>query len=86
MSTKKASIINNPDSVTKVYSGKPNKCCCGCSGVYYDRDGKTNSKDSFKLMLNKVLAFMKASPKKIRSGGNYASIEVKGRLYILYND
>ena len=27
------------DSVTKVYIGKQNECCCGCAGVYHYKDG-----------------------------------------------
>ena len=27
------------DSVTKVYIGKQNTCCCGCAGIYHYKDG-----------------------------------------------
>ena len=35
----KGIIDHIKDSVTKVYIGKQNTCCCGCAGDYHYRDG-----------------------------------------------
>ena len=35
----KGIIDHIKDSVTKVYIGKQNTCCCGCAGEYHYADG-----------------------------------------------
>ena len=35
----KGIVDNIRQSVTKVYIGKQNTCCCGCAGDYHYRDG-----------------------------------------------
>ncbi len=62
------------NQINRVYSGKPGKCCCGCSGKYSDSDR------SKKLILNKIL---KAD---YEDCGDHVWAEVGNRLYIAYKN
>ena len=72
----------NKKEVTRVYSGKNNKCCCGCSGKYVEKGDK-----SFEMMKKKVNAlFQNARIKDVEVKKTYTSVVVGDRIYILYND
>ncbi len=82
------------DNVASVYSGKLNRCCCGCSGKhtyasalrdeasksrgYELRDEEVNDR-TVKMIFNK---FMKNEFKKISD--TCYSFETDTRLYVLY--
>jgi len=64
-------------SYIKVYSGAVGKCCCGCSGTYWEKGDKM-----FNMMLKKVQNFQ---PEEFDGPmGKYASVEVGNRLYVAY--
>ena len=61
---------------TKVYSGKAGKCCCGCSGRYWEEGDK---------MFSNMLAKVSRLP-ALKDEGSYVWGEVGERLYIAYRD
>ena len=85
----------NIDDIISVYSGKVNKCCCGCSGKhtykkstqdiaskdrgYTVRDEECNDK-TVKLIINK----MNKDPNTFLELYSHFSLETKRRLYIAY--
>ncbi len=79
-------------SVYKVYSGKANRCMCGCSGKYATAsahaefataergyDAQDVNDRSVKIIAGKVL---RSSNKVIE--GNYAFVEQNGRILVAY--
>ena len=63
--------------IKRIYSGQNNKCCCGCSGVYYPA---TNTR-----MLKKFQAVLKAaSPADVDNDSEYVAVTVGERVYIGY--
>ena len=81
----------NADGVYKVYSGKANRCMCGCAGKYsytatgavengpgYDVSEIVNER-SVKIISGKVLRNPKA---KVECG--YAYVEENGRILVAF--
>ncbi len=66
------------DQVERVYSGKANRCFCGCSGKYTEKTDK-----SFKMMATKVLALVNEADGG-DNFGNGTSVEVGERVYAVY--
>lgn len=62
--------------VARVYSGKKNRCCCGCSGKYYEV-GEADPK-TIRKIFGKIL-----SGECTDEGGHVWS-EIGDRLYIAY--
>jgi len=64
--------------VTRVYSGCDGKCCCGCSGKYYEADA---------AQATRIINIINASaPMDLEIGDNYTATVVGTRLYIAYHD
>lgn len=61
--------------VSRVYSGKANHCCCGCSGKYNE------SPKAIKLMYKK---FLKLTSELLEFEDTYVSFETNTRLNIIY--
>jgi len=61
--------------VTRVYSGKAGKCCCGCSGKY------SSSPAQVKRVLNLL-----ASAEKREFDASYVAADIDQRTYIAYMD
>jgi hypothetical protein len=71
------------ESVTSAYAGKAGKCCCGCSGKHYHRDGGTANDLK---QINRIAAKIQelATAPSFTRGVTYASAEEDGRVYIVY--
>jgi hypothetical protein len=69
-------IINGQEyKIKRVYSGKANRCCCGCVGKYFDDDA------SIRKYLKKILAI------GVTDEGNvYLAAQNDTRLYIAYTE
>lgn len=67
------------DKVTKVYSGKAGKCCCGCAGTYWD-----NNKDNARQVERIINKVRTAGDQDVCS--TYVATEIGSRLYIVYFD
>jgi hypothetical protein len=61
------------ENIDRVYSGKDGKCCCGCSGKYWD-DAKQKAR---------VIKIMNKTA-NLTDGGCHAYAVVGERLYIAY--
>ena len=83
------------DQVMSVYSGKPNRCCCGCSGNHRynskhvaaagkDRGYSIDADEVNDVQVKKVLNLVKSAPNAEFIGDNIASAEINGRLYVVY--
>lgn len=81
--------------IQSVYSGKPNKCCCGCAGKHSynslhqkaaskSRGYKVEDDDVNDRQVARVLDIIKASGESLVVGSNNLSAIVNGRLYIAY--
>lgn len=84
--------------VVSVYSGTPNRCCCGCSGSHrYNsaqllrgsrrRGFKVGADEINDTQVRKVFSILKANQAPVRPGlgkERLASATVDGRLYIAY--
>ena len=67
------------DNVASVYSGKLNRCCCGCSGKHTDAD---ENPCTVKMIFNKI---MKAYYKDVtKISDTCYSLETDTRLYVVY--
>ena len=63
--------------VTKVYSGKAGKCCCGCSGKYSETPRQ----------IKRVAKVIAEAPVEARIEDNsFISADVGGRTYTVYFD
>lgn len=95
METTKITLENlTPQMVASVYSGKPGRCCCGCSGIHRHASGDPRLATEPHLEVNdrfvkqvtnmvKVLATFNAS--NLCEQDTCVSAETaKGRLYIVY--
>ncbi len=74
-------------TITKVYSGKAGKCCCGCSGNYRYATGKavhTHDKVNDN-QVKKIVNLLNANP-DTKADSNHYWVETDGRLYIAYTD
>ena len=67
--------------VTSVYSGKANRCCCGCSGKHYDVGTPAADK-----MARKVVKLINSAIAHAESGSNNTSLKVGERVYVAYFD
>ena len=85
----------NLEKVTSVYSGKPNKCCCGCAGKHYyasatrARAGKARGyavtdEDISDRMVKKVVAALNKAAIFECVAEDFRSAIWQGRLYIAY--
>jgi hypothetical protein len=71
----------DPSKVVKTYSGKANRCCCGCCGTYeYD----ARSPQSLRVILALNHALATDDPALDLDHGEYAAIEIGKRLYVAY--
>ncbi len=67
-------IINGQEyKIKRVYSGKANRCCCGCVGKYFDDDA------SIRKYLKKILSIGITD-----QGEVYLAAQNDTRLYIAY--
>lgn len=70
------------EAVTRVYSGKNGKCCCGCSGKYTER-----GEPSFAGKLTLLAKHVEATPAgDVDVGPNYVGVIVGSRLHLAYFD
>lgn len=84
------------DQVMKVYSGKPDTCCCGCSGTYrvnsqhlamananrgYDYNEPGDVNDK---QVRKVVNLINQNLGAAKINEICASVVIKGRLYNAY--
>jgi hypothetical protein len=69
--------------VTKMYSGRNGRCCCGCSGKYLNRgeEGFDRALKSFERRLKNLV-----DKQDLDLGGNYTAIEAGARIHIAYID
>jgi hypothetical protein len=80
--------------VFKVYNGKANRCCCGCSGKYhvasalrevadqdrgYPYDDKDVNDETVRKIVGKIL-----SASKPKDEGDHVHATVGGRLYVAF--
>ena len=79
-------------NVFKVYNGKPNRCCCGCSGKYAtatahkefaDKDRGYVVEDANDVTVRKVVGKILSADNPIDEGGHVYAIVGK-RMYIAY--
>lgn len=78
--------------IKRVYSGIDGKCCCGCSGKYWEADavrcvGVDHGSEIYvpdTRMITKVFNLLKAAPGECQQGSNHIARVVGGRLYIAY--
>ena len=81
--------------VTSVYSGKANRCCCGCSGKHYYKNEtrkEAGKNRGYEIEDEEISdSMVKRIIKKIQENSNiadnqktYISIELSERLYIAY--
>jgi len=79
-------------NVYKVYNGKPNRCCCGCSGKYAtasahkefaDKDRGYVVEDANDVTVRKVVGKILSAENPIDEGGHVYAIVGK-RMYIAY--
>lgn len=73
--------INAADFV-RAYSGRNGRCCCGCSGTYFDAGTKSGDK-MVRSILKKINA---ADPKTVDIGPSYIAVNNETRLWILYKN
>ena len=78
--------------VYKVYNGKANRCCCGCSGKYAtasalkefaDKDRGYEVDDVNDVTVRKIVGKILASNKPVDEG-DHVHATVGGRLLIAY--
>ena len=86
------------DDVMSVYSGKPGKCCCGCSGAHrynpvhraelrargYMLDDKSVNGAQVLKVLRLVQAADAEGKAEYDDDDAYVSAEVAAKLYIVY--
>lgn len=74
--------------VEKVYSGKNNRCCCGCSGNYYYNSQHARDQHDRELvndnMCRKVLKIVLANDPEFPDEASFRSCVIGNRLYIVY--
>ena len=80
--------------VYKVYNGKPNACCCGCSGKYSvasvhkefadkDRGYAYNDSDINDVTVRKIVGKILSADNPLDEGGHVYAIVGK-RMYVAY--
>ncbi len=70
------------EKVTHAYSGKPNKCCCGCSGKHHDSHIRPLAVQRIVRKIEKLIADGYQS----ESTATYICAETPTRMYIAYFD
>jgi len=91
--TKTIAALTNGD-VQSVYSGKPDRCCCGCAGKHSynpahrieasrQRGYEVDDSECNKGMITRVLKALKTSQCKVL-GGRIISAIHGDRMYIAY--
>lgn len=65
------------NSVTRVYRGAANRCCCGCSGVFSENTPKNHRKVLY--VLNKL----NKSDNTVFEG-SHAYVDIGDRTYIAF--
>jgi hypothetical protein len=86
--TKEKTKMISLENVTAAYSGQAGKCCCGCSGKHYHREdmkdyrggGTRNDQTQIKRIFKSVMMW---PGKMVRTEDN-ASVEVNGRIFVIY--
>jgi hypothetical protein len=69
-------IINGQEyKIKRVYSGRANRCCCGCSGKYFDDDA------SIRKYLKKIVNLGISDASEV-----YLSAQTDSRWYIAYTE
>lgn len=81
-------------NIRSAYSGKADRCCCGCSGkhVYQERTRELASKwrgysvDDDEINEKKIASILKKIQKdpNSRDEGSYIALETERKLYIVY--
>lgn len=90
-------IILNANTVQSVYSGKRNKCCCGCAGKHYYRPGidgiavrgyEIPDTDYSPRMINKVTKLVQDAINRddpsLDVGDSHVAFDQGERTYIVY--
>lgn len=83
------------DKVASVYSGKANKCCCGCSGKYYyakkfqewsskNRGYPVNDEDVNDRQVKRIVNKLNKNIEKLESDSNWFCLTEGNRWYIAY--
>ena len=88
------------DQVTSVYSGKRNRCCCGCSGKHtyskqhqswagknrgYTVDDEETNDRVVKMMVTKVDKFVRSGvAEHITMSDSHFGVDVDNRTYVVY--
>jgi hypothetical protein len=73
------SVSRRDIDASRVYIGKANRCCCGCSGVYYEDDSKAAQRARARVY--KALTTPDAS---IMAAPSFLSAEIGGRVFTVY--
>lgn len=79
-------------NVTSVYSGKRNKCCCGCAGKHTwashatpNYENSAVSDRTVKLLVNKInAALVDGTAVATHIADDFISVETETRLYVAY--
>ena len=70
----------DPANVKEVYSGKPGRCCCGCSGKYSDNPNT----------IKRIVGYINANREAAKATNNYiednelVSVDTDTRRWIAY--
>lgn len=78
-------LLSDPHLVEQVYSGKANRCCCGCSGKYTKGDKAVRSMVT--RMNNRARmtrTYGNDCPSQWCVGDNHVAIETDTRVLIVY--
>jgi hypothetical protein len=82
-----------PDSVHHVYSGRANRCCCGCSGTHtYDDQAKGPGYTVPRTSHSSIARTVKKMNRMIAEGceveflGTCITVETDTRIYVAYYD
>jgi hypothetical protein len=80
--------------VAQVYSGKPGKCACGCSGKYFNAaahiaeinksHGYDCSEDINEKMVKKIFHLLQSVADTAEDFGNGFSVKISNREYNVY--
>jgi hypothetical protein len=81
------------ENVKSVYSGKPGKCCCGCSGIHrynarFAKDDYERSRVSDRFVKRVINVLKKNAPVYDPDANDldrtYVAAVVENRLYVAY--
>lgn len=76
-------ISIDPSTIKRVYSGINGKCCCGCSGKYFEATDPKAVK-----MINRVLKMiaLPGEDMRVENLGSCVSVETEKHVWIAYLD